>query len=190
MSKPTLKLISNRPAISHEQAAEVLFNCATMLQMSGANEYRIARYRQAALNMMRLGPVMLEMVMEEEEWPKLGLGKRLGGKIRELVGEGAMTFYVELKAQLPPAVEELMSVAGVGPKLAVRLHKELGVESAMQLAEAARRGEVAKLRGFGPKRQALYASLQGPTPTPPSAPHSTTPLRLMRDIDNSLPQAA
>jgi DNA polymerase (family 10) len=190
MSKPTLKIISNRPAISHEQAAEVLFNCATMLQMSGANEYRIARYRQAALNMMRLGPVMLEMVMDEEEWPKLGLGKRLGGKIRELVRDGAMTFYVELKAQLPPAVEDLMNIAGVGPKLAVRLHKELGVASPMELAEAARRGEVAKLQGFGPKRQALYASLQGPAPTPPSAPHSAEPLRLVQVTDDSLARAA
>jgi DNA polymerase (family X) len=190
MSKPTLKLMSNRPAINHEQAAEVLFNCATMLQMSGANEYRIARYRQAALNMMRHGPVMLEMVLDENEWPKFGLGKRLGAKIRELVSMGAMNFYVELRAQLPPAVEDLMNVAGVGPKLAVRLHKELGVNNTMELADAARRGEVSKLRGFGKKRQQLYASLQGPVPTPPSAPQSLEPLRLVPRDEETLPQAA
>ncbi len=164
MDKRQLKIVSNRPAITHEQAAEVLFNCATMLQMSGANEYRIAHYRQAALNMMRLGPVALEIALDEKDWPKMGLGKRLGNKIRELVRDGSMTFYVELKAELPPAVEQLMSVTGVGPKLAVRLYKELGVSSAMELAEAARNGQVAKLKGFGPKRQAVYASIQGPTP--------------------------
>ncbi len=169
MNKDNLKIITNRPAISHEQAAEVLFNCASLLQMAGANEYRIARYRDAARTLLRLGPVALEAALEEEMWPKLGLGKRLGNKVRELVREGTMNFYVELKADLPPAVSDLMSVSGVGPKLALRLHNELGVNSTKELADAARHGQVIKLRGFGPKRQAAYAAIQGPTP--PTAPN-------------------
>ena len=48
MGREDLKIISNRPVVTHEQAAEVLFNCASLLQMAGANEYRIARYRDAA----------------------------------------------------------------------------------------------------------------------------------------------
>src|SRR5947208_7199853 len=147
MNKDDLKIITNRPAITHEQAAEVLFNCASLLQMAGANQYRIARYRQAALNLLRLGPVALEAALDEELWPKLGLGNRLGAKMRELVLTGTMNFYVELKADLPPAVESLMSVQGVGPKLALRLHKELGVNSPIQLADAARRGQVTRLKG-------------------------------------------
>lgn len=169
MSKEELKIISNRPAISHEQAAEVLFNCATLLQMAGANEYRIARYREAARMLLRLGPLALEAALTEELWPSLGLGKRLGTKVSELVRTGSMNFYVELKADLPPAVDSLMSIAGVGPKLALRLHKELGVNNPAELADAARRGQVAKLKGFGPKRTATYAQIQGPNP--PTAPN-------------------
>src|SRR5215210_3602004 len=129
MSKENLRIVSNRPAITHEQAAEVLFNCATLLQMAGANQYRIARYRDAARMLLRLGPASLEAALEEELWPSLGLGKRLGTKLRELVREGSMNFYVELKADLPPAVDHLMNIHGIGPKLAVRLQKELGVRS-------------------------------------------------------------
>ncbi len=179
MSREDLKIISSRPAITHEQAAEVLFNCATLLQMAGANQYRIARYRQAALNLMRLGPVALEAALDEELWPKLGLGKRLGAKMRELVLNGTMNFYVELKADLPPAVESLMGVQGVGPRLALRLHKELGVNSPAQLADAARRGQVTKLKGFGPKRQAAYAHIQGPNP--PTAPQLVALPRLREE---------
>jgi DNA polymerase (family 10) len=186
MNKDDLKILSNRPAISHEQAAEVLFNCASLLTMAGANQYRIARYRQAAINLMRLGPVALEVALDEELWPKLGLGKRLGNKIRELVRDGTMSFYVELKADLPPAVDNLMSVAGVGPKLAMRLHKELGVTTPSELADAARRGQVSKLKGFGPKRQASYAQIQGPNP--PTAPHLVALPRVRND--DELPQAA
>jgi DNA polymerase (family X) len=184
MAKDLLKIISNRPAISHEQAAEVLFNCASLLQMAGANEYRIAHYRQAARMFLTLGPVALEMVLEEENWPKLGLGKRLGNKVRELVRDGSMNFYVELRADLPPAVDRLMYIAGVGPKLAVRLHKELGVSTPTELAEAARQGQVIKLKGFGPKRQAAYARIQGPTP-----PGTPSLVVLRRDMNEELTAA-
>src|SRR5438477_9417022 len=105
MDKTALKIISNRPAIGYEQVSEVLFNCATLLQMAGANPYRIAHYRQAAVTFMNIGPLALELALEEAQWPKLGLGKRLGGKIRELVRDGSMGFYVELRADLPPAVD-------------------------------------------------------------------------------------
>ena len=189
MDKSNLKIISNRPALGYEQVAEVLFNCATLLQMAGANPYRIARYRQAAVNFMNLGTPALEMALDEEQWPRLDLGKRLGSKIRELVREGTMNFYVELRADLPPAVDHLMNVHGIGPKLAVRLHKELGVRSPAELADAARRGEVIKLPGFGPKRQAAYARILGPNP--PTTP-AVAALRLVRNDyeDESLPVAA
>ena len=187
MDKSNLKIISNRPAISHEQVAEVLFNCASLLQMAGANEYRIARYRQAALNFISLGPWALEAALDEEMWPTLGLGKRLGSKIRELVRDGAMKFYVELRADLPPAVDSLMHVSGVGPKLAVRLHKELGVTNPVQLADAARRGQVSKLKGFGAKREAAYARIQGPTP--PGSPRVAA-LIVEDDEDEGIAAAA
>lgn len=190
MNKDNLKIMTNRPAISHEQAAEVLFNCASLLQMAGANEYRIARYRDAARNFMRLGPVALEAVLDEDMWPKLGLGKRLGSKIRELVREGAMQFYVELRADLPPAVDQLMRVNGVGPKLAIRLHKELGVDTPAELARAAREGQVIKLQGFGPKRQAAYARITGPTP-PATPAMGAVRLHIVEDSDQGdMPLAA
>ena len=187
MNKENLQVLTNRPAISHEQAAEVLFNCATLLQMAGANQYRIAHYRDAARMLLRLGPVALEAALDEELWPKIGLGKRLGGKVRELVQNGTMNFYVELKADLPPAVDSLMSVHGVGPKLAIRLHNELSVNTPAELADAARRGQVSKLRGFGPKREQAYAQIQGPTP--PTVPHLVV-LPRVEEEDAQLPLAA
>src|SRR5207302_5505816 len=118
--------------------------------------------------------------------PSLGLGKRLGGKLRELAQTGTMKFYVELKADLPPAVESLMAVNGVGPKLALRLHNELSVNSPAELADAARRGQVIKLKGFGPKRQASYAQIQGPNP--PTAPNVIALPRIRNEEE--LPAAA
>ncbi|HYO49889.1 MAG TPA: hypothetical protein VEW94_08555, partial [Chloroflexia bacterium] len=60
----------------------------------------------------------------------------------------------------------------------------LGVNSPAELADAARRGQVAKLKGFGPKRQAAYARIQGPTP--PTAPTAVA----RHDADANMPLAA
>src|SRR3954466_14209593 len=152
MSRENLKLLSNKPAITHEQAAEVLFNCATLLQMAGANEYRIARYRDAARMLLRLGPVALEAALNEELWPHLGLGKRLGNKVRELVRDGSMNFYVELKADLPPGGDTLVNMEGGAPRRPRGLKRDWGVIPPAELGDAARRGQVIKLKGFGPKR--------------------------------------
>ena len=74
----------------------------------------------------------------------------------------------------------------MGPKLALRLHKELGIMSPAELGDAARRGQVIKLRGFGPKRQAAYARVQGPTP--PTLPNVVALPR--RQDETELPLAA
>ena len=46
----------------------------------------------------------------------------------------------------------LMSVPGVGPRMAQRLHECLGIETPADLAAAARSGCLRSLYGFGPKR--------------------------------------
>jgi transposase len=47
---------------------------------------------------------------------------------------------IAARAKASTARKRLMQVPGVGPKLAFRLHKELGISSPKALAEAARRG--------------------------------------------------
>ena len=64
-----------------------------------------------------------------------------------------MTFYVELCAELPPAVSRLMSVPTVGPKTAWRLNEELGITNAAELKAAAESGKIRALYGFGEKRE-------------------------------------
>ena len=78
-------------------------------------------------------------------------------------------FYEDLLSDLPYGVVRLMRVPGIGPKRAFRLYKELGVSSPAALAAAARRGEVHRLRGFGPRREAEYAAYPGPAPKPPAS---------------------
>src|SRR4029453_6486434 len=81
------------------------------------------------------------------------LGGRLKRKLGELLTMGRMQFHVELIAELPPAVRELLSVPGVGPKTAERLIREVDVPAVGQLALAARQRRLSALRGIGEVRE-------------------------------------
>jgi DNA polymerase (family 10) len=149
-------------AMTSQEAAEILFNCATMLEMAGANQYRVAAYRNAARVMLQLGDLAPRVVANDEAMRGLHFGTRLTRKLRELFGENHMNFYDELLAELPLPVVRLMTVPGVGPKTALRLYNELGINSPKALAAAAGAGEIRKVHGFGPRREARWATADRP----------------------------
>ena len=62
-----------------------------------------------------------------------------------------------LCADLPPHVGALMAVPGIGPRLADRLHTELGVETAADLARAARSGRARSVWGVGAEAAGQWA---------------------------------
>ena len=152
-----------------EQAAEILFNCATLLELHAANPHRIARYRFAAQMMLRLGPQVPFAASDPATLRALGFGERLARKLHELFTTGSLGFYEDLLSDLPYGVVRLMQVPGIGPRRAFQLYHELGVSSPAALGEAARQGKVHQLRGFGSRREADYAALGRP------ARHETPP---------------
>ncbi len=75
---------------------------------------------------------------------------------------GELDQYNSLLAELPPHQRELMTIQGIGPKLADLLHAELGVSSAADLVRSARSGQLAQVRGFGQKRIAQIVRIPLP----------------------------
>lgn len=145
--------------MTSQEAAKILFDCATLLEMADANRYRVAAYRRAALIVLQLGDLAPRLVANDEALRALGFGKRLSRKLRELYTTGQLEFYDELVTAQPLPVARLMRLPGIGPKTAIRLYNELGVTSPKTLAAAAEAGEVRKLRGFGPRREAQWAAV-------------------------------
>lgn len=142
--------------VTNQDAAAILFNVATILELSEDNPYRIRAYRRAARLLLRRNARERVELVDGKEGKELnlpGLGPRLRRKLGELLSTGRLRFYVELCAELPDNVSTLMQIPNVGPKTALRLHEELGLASAADVAEAARTGKIRTLYGFGPKRE-------------------------------------
>lgn len=142
--------------VSNTDAAKLLFNVATILELAEDNPYRIRAYRRAArllLSRPAGEPVKLVDGRKGRELDLPGLGERLRRKLGELLSTGRMTFYVELCAELPDAIASLMQIPQIGPKTARRLHEELGLSDARDVAEAAKAGRIRTLYGFGVRRE-------------------------------------
>ena len=146
---------STPPIITNRQIAEALSSIAELLEYQNANPYRVQAYRNAARGILELHEPAAEIIRHGKSLPVPGLGRRLQFRIAELVHTGTMTFYNDLFMQsLPPAVRRLMAVEHIGPRSAIRLYEELGIQTPEQLWWAAHQQRIRTLRGFGVRSEA------------------------------------
>ena len=142
--------------VTNKDAAGVLFNVATILELAEDNPYRVRAYRRAARLLLGSPADARVKLVDGKQGKELdlpGLGLRLRRKLGELLATGRMRFYVELCAELPDEVSGLMRIPNVGPKTALRLHEELGLSTPADVYAAAQAGKIRALYGFGEKRE-------------------------------------
>ena len=147
--------------MTNREMASVLFNVATLLKDKDENPYRVRAYMNAARSLMRRRDDVAGALGRNQKLirRKGVLGERLQKRLRELVETGDLELIHDLCADLPPHIEELMRVPGVGPRTADLLHKALDVDTAEQLVRAARSHKVRAVWGFGEKREQAIAQL-------------------------------
>lgn len=144
--------------MDNRHIAAVLFNIATVLDMAQDNIYRVRAYRRAARRILTLPEEAAAIAARGEELPLPGVGTRIRRKLAELILSNRLNFYDELlEEHLPDAVRALMSLDGVGPITAQRLHDELGLADPRDVVDAAERGKIRTLYGFGPRSEARLA---------------------------------
>jgi hypothetical protein len=170
---------------------------AALLEAQEANPFRVRAYRQAAATLRGLGRPVDEIVRTEGT-PGLdrlpGIGPGLAAAIRDYVESGRMPIQEWFRAQARP-LAALRSVPGVGPRLAERLHQELGIETLEELELAAHDGRLARVSGFGPRRietikAALAARLGRSRPPTEPAAAVRPPVAELLDVDREYRELA
>ena len=137
---------------TNSRIAAVFNEIADLLDIEGANPFRIRAYRNAARTVYAYPKEMATLVDEEFDLTTIGsIGKDLAGKITELVQTGELKFLSELKEEVSPELEALIKIPGLGPKRVQMLHEKLHVNSLEDLKKAVENGSLETLHGFGPK---------------------------------------
>ena len=140
---------------SNIEIAALFEEMADLLEIDGANPFRVRAYRNAARTLMSMGREAYEIVEAGESLSNLpGIGKDLAGKIEEIIKTGSFADLEQMRQKIPAGLRELLQIPGLGPKKIGLLYKELGITNSTQLLEACKKGQVRKLPGFGPKTEA------------------------------------
>ena len=136
------------------EVARHLEELADLLEIQGANPFRIRAYRNAIRLVRGLTRRLSDMVSAQEELTDLpGIGADLSGHILELLETGKISLLEEIVRDIPRELAVLTRIEGLGPKKVAKLWKELGIISLDALQEAAEAGRIADLEGFGAKSQ-------------------------------------
>lgn len=143
------------PVLVHNaDVAAVFQQIADLLEIEGDNPFRIRAYRNAARMLGTLAPNVQTMVEENRDLKELpGIGPDLAAKIIEIVATGTCALREELRQELPPAIHELLTVPGLGPRRVKTLYDERNIQTLDQLAKAARDGEISTISGFGKRAE-------------------------------------
>lgn len=139
--------------MTREEAAEVLSQIATLLELKGENPFKVRAYTNGARALESLSEPLAKVVAEERLGTVPGLGDALQRKVHELVTTGRLQFYEDLRQTVPAGLVDMTEIPGLGPKKIRAIHEALGIDSIEKLEAACRKGQLASLSGFGAKTQ-------------------------------------
>src|SRR5438477_12113376 len=99
--------------LSNGEIARIFSHIAVMLELDGANPFRVRAYAEAARVLeSQAEPIaaLAETAGALEALP--GIGKDLAAKIRDSVRSGSTQAYEDLKAKYPPELVDLTQLQG------------------------------------------------------------------------------
>jgi len=141
----------------NEEIAGLLREYAELTQITGGDVFRARNYEKAARSVRGWGDDIGQLdATALRAIP--GVGASIAAKIAEYRQSGRIRALDELRAKIPPGVLELTRVPGLGPKRALQLNRDLGVESVDDLAAAIKAGRLDGLAGFGAKSEERIAA--------------------------------
>lgn len=141
--------------MKNQEIANILYEIATYLEME-AVAFKPRAYEKAAHSIESLEEDIEELYRKGgldalNEIP--GVGESIAEKIEEFLKTGKVGYCERLRRKYPVAIRELTKIEGVGPKMALKLYKKLGVKNIDDLERAAKRGSIRDLEGFGAKSE-------------------------------------
>jgi DNA polymerase (family 10) len=141
----------------NEEVAGLLREYAELTQITGGDVFRARNYEKAARSVRGWGDDIGQLdVTALRAIP--GVGASIAAKIAEYRESGSIRALDELRAKIPPGVLEMTRVPGLGPKRALLLNRDLGVQSVDDLAAAIKAGRLDGLAGFGAKSEERIAA--------------------------------
>ena len=134
----------------NDQLAEQFELLGDLMELEGADLFRINAYRKAASRIRETPTSVAQLALDGKAKQLQGIGKTIEAKIVEVVDDGEIHALTKRKAEVPAEVATFMRLPGLGPKTARRIWKELGITTTADLKAAAEAQQLRGHAGIGP----------------------------------------
>src|SRR6478735_8079654 len=148
MSAPMIATMAELPR--NDQLAEQFELLGDLMELEGADLFRINAYRKAAARIRETPSSVAQLALDGKAKALQGIGKTIEAKIVEVVEDGEIHALTKRKQEVPAEVATFMRLPGLGPKTARRIWQELGITTVDGLKAAAEAQELRGHAGIGP----------------------------------------
>lgn len=142
----------------NDALAEQFELLADLMELEGADGFRIGAYRKAAARIRDTPASVAQLALDGKAKQLQGIGRTIEGKIVEAISDGEIHALTKRKAEVPAEVASFMRLPGLGPKTARRLWRELGITTVDALKQAATDGSLRGHAGIGAGTEAKIAA--------------------------------
>jgi len=142
----------------NDQLAEQFELLGDLMELEGADGFRISAYRKAAARIRETPTSVAQLALDGKAKQLQDIGKTIEGKIVEVVTDGEIHALTKRKAEVPAEVATFMRLPGLGPKTARRIWLELGITTAADLKAAAEGQQLRGHAGIGPGTEEKIAA--------------------------------
>ncbi len=144
--------------IHNREIAEQFSRLADLLEIEGADVFRVRAYRQAAQTIAGLSESLADRAAAGEDLSALPhIGERIADKIQTICETGRLPQLDAVEERLPAALSELLEISGLGPKRVKALHQDLDIDNLKDLKRAVAEHRVRTASGFGVKSEQALA---------------------------------
>ena len=133
------------------EIASIFGNMADLLEIQGANAFRVRAYRNARSSLEVLTDNVEEIAKRNSLKDISGIGKDLAAKIVEYIQTGRIQAFEDLRQELPIGLVSIVSIPTIGPKTARAIFDHTGVSSVEDLEKLAGSGDLLSVPGIKEK---------------------------------------
>ncbi|NUW46555.1 DNA polymerase/3'-5' exonuclease PolX [Nonomuraea rhodomycinica] len=140
-------------ARANEEAAAALQEYAELFALTGGDAFRVRSYQKAAKAIAGFP----EDISAVDVRSVPGVGEAIAKKMEEFLQRGSFRQLDDLRGRVPEGVLRLTRVPSLGPKTAIMLFEDFGIDSPAALGEAIAAGRLDGVKGLGAKTLANLA---------------------------------
>ncbi len=141
------------PFFSRAQIAGALSHVGVLLELKGANPFRVRAYQNGSRIISSLNEDLWLLASEGRLTDVKGIGKGLAAAILMALEDGDWGEWIELHQQTPSGLIDMLEIPNLGPKRIKQIYDELGIDTISDLLSACEDGAIETLDGFGLKSQ-------------------------------------